>query len=417
MRPCGMLAARRAGAKYFSPLFGFAHIAAPTHDEGVAGEPMQRRTKIVAGGGGAGAGALPLAARPGLTPGRAPAKSGAKAAPSVTVTTPQLRDLPIELTAQGHLVALNQVDVRPQIAGVIRSVDFHEGDAIHAGQLLFTLDDTEWVSQLRHAEANAAQVKAQLDDAVRAQDRAADLLKETFISQSALDTAISKADSLKAQLKAANADIDNAHVQLARTRIASPLSGKAGAPNVHPARPAPPARPLSLVSLAQFDPIGVEFSLPEANLAVVLAARAVAPVKVPRQTPDRPPVEGELSFINNTVSTGTGTINLKATFPNREQALWPGAYVKTTVSAGVNKGAMVLPPHAILEGPAGRFAYVLDAGNKVAGKPVTLPPRPDQEAVIRGLQRRRGARLAGNQNVSPGAVVQIAPKAAVASTP
>src|SRR5258706_11687548 len=203
MRPCGMLAARRAGAKYFSPLFGFAHIAAPTHDEGVAGEPMQRRTRIVAGVVVAGAVALAIAASLGLTPGKASLKgAAAKAAPSVTVTTPQLRDLPIELTAQGHLVALNQVDVRPQIAGVIRSVDFHEGDAIHAGQLLFTLDDTEWVSQLRHAEANAAQVKAQLDDAVRAQDRAADLLKEKFISQSALDTAISKADSLKAQLKA-----------------------------------------------------------------------------------------------------------------------------------------------------------------------------------------------------------------------
>ncbi len=379
---------------------------------------MQRRTKIVAGVVVAGAVALAIAASLGLTPGKASLKgAAAKAAPSVTVTTPQLRDLPIELTAQGHLVALNQVDVRPQIAGVIRSVDFHEGDAIHAGQLLFTLDDTEWVSQLRHAEANAAQVKAQLDDAVRAQDRAADLLKEKFISQSALDTAISKADSLKAQLKAANADIDNAHVQLARTRIASPLSGKAGALNVHPGSLAQPTSLIALVSLAQFDPIGVEFSLPEANLAVILAARAVAPVKVALQTPDGRRVEGELSFINNTVSTGTGTINLKATFPNREQALWPGAYVKTTVSAGVNKGAMVLPPHAILEGPAGRFAYVLDAGNKVAAKPVTLLRVQDQEAIIEGLQRGERVVLDGNQNVSPGAVVQIAPKAAVASTP
>src|SRR5260221_7990453 len=255
MRPCGMLAARRAGAKYFSPLFGFAHIAAPTHDEGVAGEPMQRRTKIVAGVVVAGAVALAIAASLGLTPGRAPAKSGAKAAPSVTVTTPQLRDLPIELTAQGHLVALNQVDVRPQIAGVIRSVDFHEGDAIHAGQLLFTLDDTERVSQLRHAQANAAQVKAQLNDAVRAQDRAADLLKEKFISHSSLDTAISKAESLKAQLKAANADIDNAHVQLARTRIASPLSGKAVPLNGHPCILARPTALTALGSRSPFVPI------------------------------------------------------------------------------------------------------------------------------------------------------------------
>src|SRR5258706_3003433 len=124
MRPCGMLAARRAGAKYFSQLFGFAHIAAPTHDEGVAGEPMQRRTKIVAGVVVAGAVALAIAASLGLTPGKAPAKNGAKAAPRVTVTTPQLPDLPIELTPPGHPVALNQMDVRPPIPCVIPSVDF-----------------------------------------------------------------------------------------------------------------------------------------------------------------------------------------------------------------------------------------------------------------------------------------------------
>src|SRR5260221_3503010 len=98
MRPCGMLAARRAGAKYFSQLFGFAHIAVPTHDEGVAGEPMQRRTKIVAGVGVARAVALAIAASLGLTPGRAPAQNGAKAPPSLTVTTPQPRHLPIQLT-------------------------------------------------------------------------------------------------------------------------------------------------------------------------------------------------------------------------------------------------------------------------------------------------------------------------------
>src|SRR5258707_4297223 len=111
MRPCGMLAARRAGAKYFSPLFGFAHIAAPTHDEGVAGEPMQRRTKIVAGVVVGRAVALAIAASLGLTPGKAPAKNGAEGAPHGTVTTPQLRDLPIELTAPRHLGSLYHVDV------------------------------------------------------------------------------------------------------------------------------------------------------------------------------------------------------------------------------------------------------------------------------------------------------------------
>ena len=375
---------------------------------------MHKRTKIVA--------AVVVAAAVGLAIALSLGRSSAKVAtqkppPAVTVTSPQMRDLPIELSAQGHLVALNQVDVRPQVAGVIRTVDFHEGDSVRAGQLLFTLDDTEVITQLRRAEANAAQVKAQLDDAVRAQDRANDLLKAKFISQSALDTAISKTDTLRAQLKAANADIDNARAQVAHTRIASPLSGKAGALNVHPGSLAQPTSAVPLVTLAQFDPIGVEFSVPEANLAAILAARATSPVKVALETPDGRRVAGELSFINNTVSTGTGTINLKASFPNPQQSLWPGAYVKTTVSAGVNKGAMTLPPQAILEGPGGRFVYVLDAANKVAAKSVTLLRVQDQQAIVEGLQQGDRIVLDGNQSVAPGVLVQVAPQAAVASTP
>jgi RND family efflux transporter MFP subunit len=336
---------------------------------------------------------------------------------TVTITSPQRRDLPIELTAQGHLVALNQVDVRPQVAGVIRSVDFREGDSIRAGQLLFTLDDTDLAAQLRRAEANAANMKAQLDDAVRAQDRSVELLKAKFLSQSAVDTAISKTDSLRAQLKSSNADIDSARAQVAHTRIVSPLSGKAGALNVHPGSLAQPTSATPLVTLAQFDPIGVEFSVPEGNLAAILAAKSAAPVKVALETPDGRRVEGQLSFINNTVTTGTGTINLKASFPNTLQLLWPGAYVKTTVSAGVNKDAMVLPPAAILEGPAGRFVYLLDGANKVVARPVTLVRVQDQKAIIEGLQTGDRVVLDGNQSVAPGALVQVAPRAEVAATP
>jgi len=231
---------------------------------------MRRRTKIVGAVVVAGVLGLAVAHSQGLLTGKKGA-AAAKVVPTVTITTPQRRDLPVELIAQGHLVALNTVDVRPQVAGVIRTVDFHEGDTIHAGQLLFTLDDTDLAAQLRRAEANAANMKAQLDDAVRAQDRAIELLKAKFLSQSAVDTAVSRTDSLRAQLKSSNADIDSARAQVAHTRIVSPLSGKAGALNVHVGSLAQPTSATPLVSLAQFDPIGVEFSVPEANLDAILA--------------------------------------------------------------------------------------------------------------------------------------------------
>jgi RND family efflux transporter MFP subunit len=331
-----------------------------------------------------------------------------KPALTVTVTTPVARDLPIRLTAQGHLVALNQVDVRPQVAGVIRSVDFHEGDTIRAGQLLFTLDATEAEAQLARARGTAANIQAQLDDAVRAQKRSEELAREKFISQSAVDSAMSKADSLRAQLRSAQADIDNAQAQVAHTRIVSPLAGKAGALNVHVGSLAQPSAAQPLVSLAQFDPIGAEFSLPEDNLAAILAAREAGPVSVSLDTPGGQRVGGQLSFINNTVTTGSGTINLKATFPNPREKLWPGAFVKVTLEAGSSRGAMVLPPEAILEGPKGSFVYTLDHSNRALVHPVKVLRIQERQAVIEGLAAGTRVILQGNQNVVPGAVVSIA---------
>ena len=377
---------------------------------------MRKRTKIVGGVAVAVMLGLLVAHSQGLLSAKKGAAGGAKAVPTVTVTTPQRRDLPVELVAQGHLVALNQVDIRPQVAGVIRTVNFHEGDTIQAGQLLFTLDDADLASQLRRAQANAANVQAQLDDAVRAQDRANELLKAKFLSQSAVDSAISKAESLRAQLKSANADIDSARAQVAYTRIVSPLSGKAGALNVHPGSLAQPSSATPLVTLAQFDPIGVEFSVPEGNLDAIVAAKAAGPVKVTLDAADGRRVDGQLSFINNTVTTGSGTISLKATFANPKQTLWPGAYVKTTVAAGVTRNAMLLPPQALLEGPEGRFVYVVDGANKISAKPITLVRVQGEQAIVEGLRDGERVVLDGNQTVAAGAVVQIAPKAEVAST-
>ncbi|HZZ92163.1 MAG TPA: efflux RND transporter periplasmic adaptor subunit [Usitatibacter sp.] len=331
-----------------------------------------------------------------------------KAALVVTVTTPVARDLPIRLSAQGHLVALNQVDVRPQVAGVIRSVDFHEGDTMRVGQLLFTLDATEAEAQLARTRGTAANVQAQLDDAVRVLKRSQELLSEKFISQSAVDSAVSKVESLRGQLRTAQADIDNAMAQVAHTRIVSPLAGKAGALNVHVGSLAQPAAAQPLVVLAQFDPIGAEFSLPEDNLSAVLAARDAGAVSVSLNLPGGQRVAGQLSFINNTVTTGSGTITLKATFRNSREKLWPGAFVTVTLEAGSSRGAMVLPPEAILEGPKGSFVYTLDASNRALVHPVKVLRIQERQAVIEGLGAGARVVLQGNQSVVPGAVVAVA---------
>ena len=340
------------------------------------------------------------------------APPAAKTAPLVSITTSRTMDVPIELSAQGHLVALNLVEVRPQMTGIIRSVHFKEGEQVRTGQLLFTLDDSDALALLRRSEALAAQIKAQLADARRDLQRSRELVASRFIAPSAIDTATSKADALQAQLDAAGAEVDSARVALAHTRISSPISAKSGALAVHPGSLAQTSAAAPLVTLAQFDPIGVEFNLPEANLQAILAARGAANglVSVSIDGLAGQPVAGKLSFINNTVNTSTGTIALKADFANPALALWPGAFVRVTVHAGRNPAAVVLPPQAVMEGPAGRFVYLLGAGDKVVARPVTLLRVQDTLAVVDGLASGQRVVLEGGQNLKPGMAVRIAPE-------
>ena len=345
--------------------------------------------------------------------GKNPDKAQLRQLPQVTATTTQLRDLPVEFSAQGHIVPLNQVDVRPQITASIRSVDFHEGDQIHAGQLLFTLDNNDTTAQLNRVQAQAAQIQAQLDDAKRDYNRSRELVKSDFIAPSAVDTAASKVESLQAQLRASRADIASAQVQLSYTRITAPISAQAGALTVHPGSLAQQSASAPLLSLIQFDPIAAEFSLPEQALSQIVAARQTGTVTVVAETPGGKPVEGTLTFVNNTVSSDTGTISLKANFPNPGKSLWPGAFTRITLRAGVSKGAVVLPPQAVLEGPKGRFVYMIGADSKVSAMPVKLLRMQDQDAVIGGLPE--GVRVVrdGGHNLRAGAAVRVAAQADV----
>lgn len=338
-----------------------------------------------------------------------------KAAPLVTLVSAESRDLPIQFSGQGHLVALNQIEIRPQITGIIRSVNFNEGDEIKAGQLLFTLDDTDAKAQLHRAQAQAAQIEAQLKDAEREYQRSQELFKKNFIATGAVETAGSKVDTLRAQLKSMAADIDSARIILDHTRIISPITAQAGAVTVHPGSLAQQTA-TALVTLAVLDPIGVEFSLPEQNLNQLLAARALGPVKVVLDTSDGKKTEGKLTFINNTVNTETGTINLKASFSNSAKTLWPGVFARVTVLAGTEKAAVVLPPQAILEGTKERFVYVLDLDNRVASKPVTLLRIQDRMAIVSGLQNGEKVVLEGNHNLREGARVTVSDKPATTTT-
>jgi RND family efflux transporter MFP subunit len=335
--------------------------------------------------------------------GPAPAKT-----PLVSVTATRAVDIPVDLAAQGHVVPLDFVDVRPQLTGTLLSVHFREGDPITRGQLLFTLDDSDARAALAKAEAQVSLVQAQLADARREHQRAQALVASKFIAVSAVDTAASKVDALMAQVRAAQAEAGAARTTLSRTRIVSPIAGRAGAVVVHPGSLVQAGAAAPLVTIAQFSPVGVEFSLPEHDLQALLAARAAGPVAVSVEDVGGAGAEGSLAFINNTINQDSATINLKASFPNPKQTLWPGGFVRVVVHAGTSRGAVVLPPQAVQDGPGGRFVYLVGADDKVASQPVHLLRIQNEMAVIDGVDGGRRVVLEGGQNLRPGMRVRIA---------
>ncbi|MBS0292558.1 MAG: efflux RND transporter periplasmic adaptor subunit, partial [Proteobacteria bacterium] len=322
--------------------------------------------------------------------------------------TAKTRDLPVVFNVQGHLVPLLQVDVRPQRSGIVREVHFREGEDVAAGQVLFTLDSTDLRAQLSRAEAQAAQIKAQLEDALRDYHRSKEMAKSRFIASSAVDTSASKAEALRAQHQATLADVESVRVQLSRTRIVAPMAGKAGALKVYQGSLAQEGSATPLVTLVQFDPIGVEFNLPEANLAAVVANRANGQLTVSLQSADGQELQGRLSFVNNTVNTNTGTISMKASFPNAKHSLWPGAFVRVTLVAGVNRGVIVLPPQAVIEGPSGHFVYAVSEASTVSVLPVTLLRIQEGMAVVSGIPVDAKVVLEGHQGLKSNAKVRIA---------
>jgi RND family efflux transporter MFP subunit len=175
---------------------------------------------------------------------------------------------------------------------------------------------------------------------------------------------------------------------------------------VHPGSLAQTAAVAALVTVSQFSPVGVEFTLPEHDLAAVRAARDAATVGVSLDGPEGD--AGKLIFINNTINPDSATINLKASFPNARQSLWPGGFTRVVVHAGVSRGAVVLPPQAVQEGPAGRFVFLLGADSSVSVKPVVLLRVQNESAVISGLAGGERVVLEGGQNLRPGMKVQLA---------
>ena len=334
------------------------------------------------------------------------AKDGATPPTTVSVIAPTRQDVPVELAANGTVTPLQTVDLRAQTTATIRQVHIKEGQFVQAGALMFSLDDRGDVANVDKARAQVVRDQATLADVERQFQRSADLVKQKFLAQSAVDTLKSQVDAARAALVADQAALRASSVTAGYASIRAPMAGRVGAINVYPGSLMQPSA--SLTTVTQLDPISVSFTLPESSLAALLAAQKAGKVLVQANVAGATPVQGQLSFIDNAVDAQSGTIRVKAVFANRDHNLWPGQYVTTRVTVQTMKNAVVIPQQAIVTNAHGTFVYVVQPDQSAKLVPVARQHGFGLNAAVTGLTGAEQIITDGKQNLRPGGKVRVA---------
>ena len=343
----------------------------------------------------------------------APSAAASGAAVSVSTVRAQQRDYDVTLEATGSVTALNSVDIRPQVASTITQVHIKEGQFVKAGELLFTLDARTDEVNVAKAQAQLEKDLASLADAQRQLTRSKDLLARNFVSQSAVDSSQTLVEGSQAVVSSDRAALAAAKVALGYNRIVAPGAGRAGAINVFPGSSVQPATS-TLVTLTQIDPIAVGFNLPQRNLGEALrnlqSGRGVVTAVLPE---GRGTLTGKLQFVDNNIDASSGTVKVKAVFDNKQQTLWPGAFVSVRLVVETLKGATVVPQASLIQGPRGNIVYGVDDGGKAVARPIVVVQAAGTDAVVTGVQPGERIVVDGRQNLRPGApVVERAASAA-----
>lgn len=335
--------------------------------------------------------------------GEAPKAKGPGIVPVVSTHVSQ-QDVAVQLTSNGTVTPVQSVEVRAQISATIRAVHVREGQHVRQGERLFSLDVRTEEANLGKAQAQAAKSRADLANAERNLRRQHELFAQKFISQTALDTVQNQVDSLRAQVAADQAAITAMQVNRGFGDIVAPIAGRIGAINVHPGSLVQPSG-AALVSITQIDPINVSFTLPERELPALREAMAKGSVTVSAQAENGNEIKGELSFIDNSVDTASGTIRLKARFANADSRLWPGMFVTIALAPRSLAGVLTVPVQAVQTGPERKFLYVIGEDNKVTAVPVRVRLIQDGIAVIEGAEAGTKVVVEGAQNLRPGTSV------------
>lgn len=335
----------------------------------------------------------------------------ATAAVPVSVATVVQQTVAFRIPAIGNVEAYSTVALKARVDGQIVAVNFKEGQRVSKGAVLFKIDPRPFEAVLRQTEANLMRDTAQKEQARSQERRYQELLQKNFISKEAYAQIRTNADTAAATALASQAAVENARLQLEYCTIRSPLDGFVGkvvlqAGNMVKANDTSP-----LVVINQVQPIYVNFAVPEQLLSAIRSHMAKQRLSVEALAPDsdKAAAVGTLSFVDNAVDATTGTIRLKAVFPNRESALWPGQFVNATLKLYDQKDALVVPTQAIQTGPKGQYVYVVKPDMSAEVRKVE-PDRVDGDSTIvaTGLHKGETVVVKGQLRLTPGAKVTTA---------
>jgi membrane fusion protein, multidrug efflux system len=340
-----------------------------------------------------------------------PAHPSTQAVP-VTAAKVQQHDVPIVLQGLGTVQALNTATMRTQVQGTLDSVDFVEGQQVKRGQRLAQIDPRVYQAQVDQAQAALGRDKAMLTNAEADLNRFLPLLSRGFSTAQQVDTQKAQVAQLTNTVKLDEAALEGAQTQLSFTSITAPFDGITGIRQIDPGNIIHPTDANGLVVLTQVQPITVIFTLPSADIPRVQQALENGDARTEAYDANDTSKldQGQLKLVDNQVDPATGTVRLKAIFPNAKRTLWPGAFVNIHLVISVQHNALTVPLQAVQQGPAGPYVYAIAPDATVTVRPVTIGQSRDGQAMVDdGVAATDTVVVAGQYRLTEGAKVEIVP--------
>jgi membrane fusion protein, multidrug efflux system len=328
----------------------------------------------------------------------------------VTVTTAIRRDVPVWLRGLGTVQAYYAVQLRPRVDGTLTQVPVKEGQDVKQGDLLAVIDPRPYQAALDAAVAKKQQDQAQLSNAEADLSRYASLVRRDFASRQQLDTQQAMVKQFSAAILGDVAQVEAAQLNLSFCYITSPFDGRIGLRNVDPGNIVHSAEATPIISVAQIQPIAVTFTLPQDNLPAIMRAMEKQALDVVVYASDNTTEldHGELLTPDNIIDTTTGTIKLKATFPNAHRTLWPGQFVNARLLLGTETNVVAVSATSVQHGPDGLFVYQVGQNNTVQVQPIKVTRQEgDLYVVSSGLAAGTVVVATGQSRLQAGVHVTV----------